>query len=76
MHARRRRLAGGDAGCRLDRLGVPGAGLGERDRKGRAIAMDYVVAEDQRDLEPRLPDREALHPAGRVGAGEVQQPPH
>src|SRR5207244_10169288 len=45
----RRGARGGSSGG-----GVPAARLGERDREDSAIAVDDVVAEEERDLETRF----------------------
>ena len=37
-----------------DRGGVPAAGLAERDREHRLVAVDHVQREDQRDVQARL----------------------
>ena len=56
----------------LDRRRVPARRLAERDREDRLVAVDHVVAEDHRDLEPAVLDRELLHLARGLGAVHVQ----
>jgi hypothetical protein len=75
VHALRRRLGGGDARRAGDRGRVEGRRLGERHREDGAPAVDDVEREEERDLEPRLLDRDALQ-APRVGhAVERQERP-
>ena len=61
-----------DARRPLDRRQVPARRLAERDREDRPVAVDDVVAEDHRDLEPAVLDRELLRLARGLGAGDVQ----
>src|SRR2546427_6607385 len=53
---------------------VPGRRLPERDREDRAVAVNHIQAQEQRDMQPRLGDREALGVVRRLGAGQVQKP--
>ena len=50
--------------CRLRgaprEVGLEARDFGERHREDRAMAVDDVGGEDQRDLQPRLPDRGGL----------------
>ena len=60
-------------GGRLPERGVEGAGLGERDREDGAEAVDDVEAEEERDAEAGLLDRDALRRAHGVAAPEVEE---
>src|SRR5207248_5642224 len=53
---------------------VPCRRFAERDRKDRAVAVNHVQTEKQRDVEARLGNRDALGVAGRLRAGQVQEP--
>ena len=44
-------------------VGLEACDFGERDREDRAMAVDDVGGEDQRDLEPGLLDRRGLQDA-------------
>ena len=76
VHAGRGCLARRDVRHALGRRGVPAGGHRERDRKGGAVAVNHVIAEEQRDVQPRLRDGDALRVAGGGGAGDVQEPSH
>src|SRR3546814_6031443 len=47
--------------------------LAERDRKQRAMAVNDVEADQQRNSKPRFLDGDALHLVRRAGADHVQQ---
>ena len=51
---------------------VEAAGGAERDREDRAVAVDRVVGEQDRDVQPRLLDRDVLEVVDlrRVGQAE------
>ena len=66
-------LRGGAAGGRLPERGVEGAGLGEGDREHGAEAVQDVEPEEEREPEPGLLDGEALVPAHRLPAPEVEE---
>ncbi len=52
---------------------VEDAGFSERDRKERAMAVDDVQTQQQRNAEPRLLHRQSLHLVRGRGADQVQQ---
>ncbi len=56
---------GGDARRAFGRIGIPTRGFGERHGEDGAIPMDRVVGEEERDVEPRLGDGDALQVARR-----------
>ena len=53
-------LGRGDPRRSLDGRRVPATGLPQGDREDRAVAVDHVEAEEQRDLQPRLLDGQPL----------------
>ncbi len=57
----------------LHRGGVPATRLAQRDREDRAIAVDHVEAEQDRDLRGRLLDGDALYGVYVAGAAHVQE---
>ena len=65
-------LGGGDPRRALDRLEIPAGGFTQRDREYGLVAVDHVVAEDQRDAETAALDRHRLRRSGRLGTGDVQ----
>ena len=67
-----RGLLGGDARGALRALRRPASRHRQRHREDRAVAVDHVHGEQQRDAEPRFLDRDLLQPAERLGAGDVQ----
>src|ERR1041385_93371 len=66
-------LAGGARG-RFGDVRIERPGLAQRDWKDRAIPVYYVEPEEQRNLESRLRDGDALHGARILGADDVEQP--
>ncbi len=68
-----RRLDRGGARGALPQVGIEGAGLGDRHREQGAVAVDHVVAEEQRDLQPRFLHRHALHGGDLGRADEVDE---
>ena len=52
VDARRRGLVSGHPGGALGKVRIEARSLAHRHRKDRAMAVDDVGAEDQRDLEP------------------------
>ena len=55
-----RRLARGDGVVGRGHRGVEAAGRAQRDREDRAVAVDRVVGEEDRDVQPRLLHRDVL----------------
>ena len=53
-------LGRGDPRRSLDGRRVPATRLAQGDREDRAVAVDHVEAEEQRDLQPRLLDGQVL----------------
>ena len=51
---------------------IPGRRHAERDREDRAIAVDHVEAEQQRDVQPALLEGEMLQPIDLLRIGEPQ----
>ena len=72
VQARGAGLARGDAGGALGVGRVPARRHRERDREDRAVAVDHVHREQQRDAEPAVFDRDPLQLAQRLGAGDVE----
>ena len=65
-------LAGGDGVARRHDGRVEAAGRAQRDGEDRPVAVDGVVGEQDRDLQPRLGHRDLLQVVdlGRVGEAE------
>ncbi len=53
--------------------GVERRRLAERDREDGSHPMDDVVAEEERDVQPRFLDGDALHLPRDVGAVEAEE---
>ena len=64
-------FGGGNSRRTLDRFEVKAGGFGQRNREGGLVAMDHVLAEQQRDLQARL-HRNLLVGPGRIGAQHIQ----
>ena len=56
-----------------DRGRIPARRLGERYREDRTDPVDDVVAEEERDVQPRLLDGDALQLPRDVGAVEAEE---
>jgi hypothetical protein len=72
VEACRARLSRGDARGALRVRRVPRGGHRQRNREDRAVAVDHVHAEQQRNAEPAFLDRDALQLAQRPGPGDVE----
>ena len=57
----------------LHRGRVPAARLAQRDREDRAVAVDHIEAEQDRDLRGGLLDGEPLHLVRVPGAAHIQE---
>ena len=68
----RGRLAGTDRGVVHGHLRVEAARRCQRNREDRPEAMDRVEREQQRDVQPRLLDRDVLKPVDLYGIGDTQ----
>ena len=64
---------GADPRGRFDGRRVEARRFGQGDREDGAPAVDHVIAEEQRDVQPRLFHGDPLHPAGGRGAPEVEE---
>ena len=67
------RFLGGGARRFLPQVGSKQAGLRQRNRKNRAMAVDDVEAQQERDAEAGFFDREALDGMRFVGAPVIEQ---
>ncbi len=73
VDAVRARFHGGDARGVAHAGGVEARRFGERHGKDGAPAVDDVLREEQRDVQPRLLDGDALHLASRRRSPEVEK---
>lgn len=65
-------LARGDSRRQLGRTRIPRAGDPQRDREDRPETVDDIVREEQRDLQSRLFDGDALQSIRLRGSAEVE----
>ena len=75
VDSRGRRFGARGPGRRLRYVGVERTRFGEGNREDRPEAVDHVEPEQERDLEPRLGHRDALHRRRVLGADDVEHPP-
>ncbi len=68
-----RRLAGGFACRALPDLRIERRSFGKRHRKDRAVAVDHVEADQERNAKPRFLDGDALHVVNGPRTDEVEQ---
>ena len=71
VHSRHPGLLRGDPGGLFHQGGIPRTSLRQRDRIGRAETVYHVVAEEDRNAEPRLLHGFALHPVPQLGGTAV-----
>jgi hypothetical protein len=72
LDADRRALARADRRVGADDVRVEAAGRPERDRKDRPVAVDRVEREEDRDLQPRLLDRDVLEVVDLFRVGQAE----
>src|SRR5205814_3486120 len=72
VHTGRRRFGGSYPCIALCDVGIPARGLAERDGELRAVAVNDVEPEDERDVESALLDRDALDAMRGLGADDVE----
>ena len=76
LDADRRRLARGDRVVGGGHRRVEAARGAQRHREDRAVAVDRVVGEEDRDVQPRLLDRDVLEVVDLRRVGEAEDPAH
>src|SRR6185503_6263133 len=72
MHAGCSRFGCGDCGRTLDRRRVPGRCFAEWNGENRAVTVNDIEAEDQRNLQTRLGNRDSLQLICSLRAADVQ----
>ena len=70
------RLLGGERGGLFHHHRIPAGGERERHGQDRAVSVDHVHREQERDTEARFLDRNLLQLAQRLGAGDVEEGAH
>jgi len=76
VNAPRGGLRGGDPRRSLDGGQVPTRRFAERHGKHRAVAVNYIMTEQQRDVQPAVFHRELLRLARGLGADDVENRAH
>jgi len=75
VHSARRRLCRGKPGGTFDDVGVEAGRHGQRNRGDRALTVDHIQADQQRDAEAGLLDRDPLQCVDRRGAARPEDRP-